>query len=72
MAIIDRFNELSNWVKAAIVTTEKLKARVTLMKKLILLATALRNMRNYNGVMEILSGLDSGPVYRMRHPFSLL
>jgi hypothetical protein len=62
----ERFNEVSHWVKAALLTTEKLKSRVKLFQKFILLADQLRVMKNYNGMMEIISGLDSGPIYRMR------
>lgn len=36
------------------------------MKRFIDLAVILKEMRNYNGAMEIFSGLDSNPVSRLR------
>lgn len=66
MALQTQFADLSNWVKTAILTTEKHKDRVLLIKRFIELATVLKEMRNYNGSMEILAGLDSAPVYRLR------
>ena len=60
------FNELSNWVVSALCTSEQLKERVYVFEKLLMVADHLRTVGNYNGLMAIVSGLDRGPVYRLK------
>jgi hypothetical protein len=43
---------------------EKPKDRVKFVTKLIMVADKLRQINNFNGLMEIVSGLNRGPVYR--------
>ena len=50
--------------------TERPKDRVRLVSKLISIASKLRAMNNFNGLMEILSGLNRGPVYRLKQTFT--
>lgn len=68
-ALVERFNSLSNWVKCAILTTEKLKSRINLIKKFILLGTEFKNLNNYFGVMTVMAGLESGAITRLRQTF---
>jgi len=47
-------------------TAEKLDKRVKVFRKFLEIAECLRKLGNFNGMMEILSGLDRGPVFRMK------
>eukprot|EP01126_Amoeba_proteus_P055987 TRINITY_DN6988_c0_g1_i1.p1 TRINITY_DN6988_c0_g1~~TRINITY_DN6988_c0_g1_i1.p1 ORF type:complete len:197 (+),score=36.79 TRINITY_DN6988_c0_g1_i1:549-1139(+) len=70
LAMIENFNYLSSWVATRICMTEKTRDRVQLVSKLIDIAQKLRQLNNFNGLMEILSGLNRGPVYRLRQTFA--
>ncbi|GAM23342.1 hypothetical protein SAMD00019534_065170 [Acytostelium subglobosum LB1] len=65
VAFIRRFNAVSVWVATEIVRTEKLKERVGVVKRFIIIAQKCREMGNFNGCMEILSGLQNSAVYRL-------
>eukprot|EP01102_Stenamoeba_stenopodia_P022109 TRINITY_DN9101_c0_g2_i1.p1 TRINITY_DN9101_c0_g2~~TRINITY_DN9101_c0_g2_i1.p1 ORF type:complete len:373 (+),score=71.87 TRINITY_DN9101_c0_g2_i1:125-1120(+) len=65
-SLISCFSELSNWVVAEIVGTDRLKQRVSVVKQFIRIAEKLRELNNFNGVMEILTGLQSPAVHRLR------
>ena len=66
LALIDHFNTVSNWVKVTLLTIVQRKERVKIMRKFIQLAYVLKQMRNYSGVIAILAGIDSGPIYRLK------
>eukprot|EP01125_Pyxidicula_operculata_P018240 TRINITY_DN6479_c0_g1_i1.p1 TRINITY_DN6479_c0_g1~~TRINITY_DN6479_c0_g1_i1.p1 ORF type:complete len:1105 (+),score=214.78 TRINITY_DN6479_c0_g1_i1:1899-5213(+) len=68
----DWFNYLSGWVASSICTCEKLKDRVKIMTKWIDIANRLKMMGNFNGLMAIISGINRGPVYRMKATQDLL
>eukprot|EP01133_Synstelium_polycarpum_P017494 gene17494-20872_t len=65
VAFIRRFNAVSIWVATEVVRAEKLKDRVTVVKRFILIAQKCRDMGNFNGCMEILSGLQNSSVFRL-------
>eukprot|EP01125_Pyxidicula_operculata_P016700 TRINITY_DN577_c0_g1_i3.p1 TRINITY_DN577_c0_g1~~TRINITY_DN577_c0_g1_i3.p1 ORF type:complete len:1211 (-),score=280.78 TRINITY_DN577_c0_g1_i3:2634-6266(-) len=65
LQLSERFNYVSGWVATTLCTTEKLRDRVKILLRLIEIATRLRAMGNFNGVMEIVSGINRGPVFRM-------
>jgi len=72
LAMIERFNYVSGWVATTICNTEKTKDRVKIMRKFINIAKDLHSIGNFNGVMEIISGLNRGPVYRLKGTTSVL
>ncbi|EGG23398.1 leucine-rich repeat-containing protein [Cavenderia fasciculata] len=65
MAFIRRFNAVSIWVATEVVRAEKIKERVSIVKRFILVAQKCREIGNFNGCMEILSGLQQTSVYRL-------
>ncbi len=56
---IEHFNAVNKWVMSEIVGQIQLKQRQTALNKFIALARALRDLNNFNGLMEVLSGLRS-------------
>ena len=64
LALIERFNYVSSWVATRVCMAERTKERTKLVCKLIMVAEKLRQLNNFNGLMEIVSGLNRGPVYR--------
>lgn len=65
-ALIAHFNKISFWVATEIVTTDLPKEQVKRISKFIKFASYLKEAGNLNGVMEIISGLNSLPVQRLR------
>ena len=64
--MIAQFNRVSSWVVTQICTTITLEERVRKLEKLISLCDELFQLQNYNGTMEILSGLNNSAVRRMK------
>jgi len=70
LAMIERFNYVSGWVATTIIFCENPKQRVKITQKFVDIAHKLYLMNNFNGLMAILSGLNRGPVYRLRQTFA--
>ena len=75
--MIDRFNKVSNWVKTYVVFRREYQARVEVIERFIKVAEKCMEINNFNAMTEIISGLNSIPVNRLRqtwavrHPFPL-
>jgi len=70
--IILHFNKISDWVSSEIVREPDDEKRSFLLKQYIFLAKVLLEGNNLNGVMEILSGLNSGPVRKLQFTWNNL
>ncbi len=63
--MINRFNEVSYWVATEILTKNK-KTQVKVIKKFIKIAYLCLHFGNFNSMMEILSGLNSNSISRLK------
>jgi hypothetical protein len=72
LLLTKQFNKAATWVATTILQTEALKERVKVVTKFIQLAEELRLLANFNGVMEILSGLGSASVHRLKQTWEAL
>jgi hypothetical protein len=70
LSMIAQFNYISSWVATTLCTTEDPRKRLALLKKFLLVAKFLKKMGNLNAVMEILSGINRGPVFRLERTFA--
>eukprot|EP01132_Coremiostelium_polycephalum_P001190 gene1190-1503_t len=70
--IIKRSNIIPLWVATEIVQEERLTKRANIIKKFISIADHCRNLNNFNAVMEILSGLNLTPVFRLKKTWETL
>jgi len=68
--LLRRFNEVSSWIASEIVSARQLQTRVNLVLKLIKLIKKLAILNNYNGVMQILTALQSPPVFRLKETWA--
>lgn len=66
LLMIERFNYVSGWIATMVCQQENVKKRSKFIHRFIEVADRLRNMNNLNGVMEIISGLNRGPVFRLK------
>eukprot|EP01114_Cavostelium_apophysatum_P017288 TRINITY_DN5102_c0_g1_i2.p1 TRINITY_DN5102_c0_g1~~TRINITY_DN5102_c0_g1_i2.p1 ORF type:complete len:975 (+),score=296.16 TRINITY_DN5102_c0_g1_i2:77-3001(+) len=71
-AFINRFNTFSNWVQSEILSVPELMSRAGLMTRFIEIAQKCFELNNYNGTMEILSALNSSPVFRLQKTWEAL
>jgi len=71
IASIERFNLVSGFVKRTICTCEDKRKRIMLVKKFIDVAEKCRSCGNYNGVLQVLSAIKSGPIFRLKASFDL-
>ena len=67
LGMIDYFNKVSSWVVSEIVRGETQKARVDAFIFFIKIANKLKELNNFNGCMEILSGLGDASVFRLKN-----
>eukprot|EP01088_Endostelium_zonatum_P020160 TRINITY_DN728_c1_g2_i1.p1 TRINITY_DN728_c1_g2~~TRINITY_DN728_c1_g2_i1.p1 ORF type:complete len:1443 (-),score=436.88 TRINITY_DN728_c1_g2_i1:116-4444(-) len=70
MAMIGRFNQVSRWVATEVVKEKILKQRTAVLDFFINVAIGCRELKNYNGMMEIVSGLQSSSVYRLNQTWA--
>ncbi|KNC46670.1 uncharacterized protein AMSG_03106 [Thecamonas trahens ATCC 50062] len=71
-ASFDHFNKVGLFVQAAIVYAPTAKARLARLRKFIELLSFFIEEHNYNGVMEVLGGLSSVAVARLKRLWSKL
>ena len=64
--MISRFNNVSFWVLYNILKIKDIEKRVQIIEKTINLADILYEMKNYNTLMEIISGLNQHAVQRLK------
>ncbi|KAL0268122.1 UNVERIFIED_CONTAM: hypothetical protein PYX00_010190 [Menopon gallinae] len=60
-----RFNEVQYWVATEILLTQSLGKRVTLLRKLIKLASYCKEYQNFNAFLAIMMGLSNQAVSRL-------
>ena len=72
VTLTKNFNRAAGWVATMIQRATVQKERVKIMSKMIDLADELRNLGNFSGLMEVLSGLGSASVYRLKSTWELL
>jgi hypothetical protein len=68
--LVERFNAVSYWVATEIVMQTDVKTRVQVLKKFIGVAERMRTIGNFNGVMEIIGGLNQLAVQRLKETWA--
>eukprot|EP00029_Vermamoeba_vermiformis_P007603 TRINITY_DN3333_c0_g1_i1.p1 TRINITY_DN3333_c0_g1~~TRINITY_DN3333_c0_g1_i1.p1 ORF type:complete len:437 (-),score=133.71 TRINITY_DN3333_c0_g1_i1:30-1340(-) len=64
-AVVTFVNKVSSWVATELISAQSVKARQTLIKKFILIAQYCLKYKNYNGLLEIVGGLNNPSVKRL-------
>jgi methionine synthase II (cobalamin-independent) len=60
-------NHVTRWTVSEIVSVkDNVKSRAVIVERFIMLAQHLEKMNNFNGVKEILAGLQSSSVHRLK------
>lgn len=72
LAMIRRFNRVSAFVTTTIVKCDSLKERAKKVERFVTIAMHLRELHNYNSVQEILAGLTTSPVHRLKKTWATM
>ncbi|KAJ6253035.1 ras guanine nucleotide exchange factor i-related [Anaeramoeba flamelloides] len=72
LGLIERFNNLSNYLIHLILEKERVKQRVKAIQKIINIAEALYNLNNFNSLNSVLSALASSAIHRLSFTFNEL
>eukprot|EP01096_Ripella_sp_DP13-Kostka_P006829 TRINITY_DN2466_c0_g1_i8.p1 TRINITY_DN2466_c0_g1~~TRINITY_DN2466_c0_g1_i8.p1 ORF type:complete len:953 (-),score=400.95 TRINITY_DN2466_c0_g1_i8:17-2875(-) len=72
IAMINRFNQVSEWVATEILLADSPRTRLAILKNFIDIAEKLLELNNFNGIMEIISGLQNSSIFRLRQLWSSL
>ncbi|KAH9814855.1 ras guanine nucleotide exchange factor domain-containing protein [Melampsora americana] len=71
-AMIDMSNALTRWVAETILSQPEQKKRANTIKHFILIAERCRNLNNFSTLMQIIAGLNSTPIYRLRRTWETI
>jgi len=72
ISLVQRSDRLSHFVASSILLQKRLKDRTKVLVKVIRVAKALAELRNYNGLMGIMMGLTLSSISRLKHTWSKL
>jgi len=65
-AMIERFNRGAVWVTYAVVSVPDLEERIKVLRRFVLIANELYELRNFHSLMMVITGLGSSSVSRLK------
>jgi son of sevenless len=70
--LIQKFNQMRNWIISSILSEKRVKKRAELWEYILRVIIHLYDIGDFNSLKFFISGIDSSPVYRLRHTRSLV
>ncbi|XP_043930223.1 son of sevenless homolog 2 [Protopterus annectens] len=72
LRMIRHTTNLTLWFEKCVVEAENFEERVAVFGRIIEILQVFQELNNFNGVLEIVSAVNSVPVYRLDHTFEAL
>uniref|UniRef100_A0A8C6WT67 Son of sevenless homolog 2 (Drosophila) n=1 Tax=Neogobius melanostomus TaxID=47308 RepID=A0A8C6WT67_9GOBI len=72
LRMIRHTTNLTLWFEKSIVEMMNLEERVAVMIRIIEILQVFQELNNFNGVLEVVSAINSVPVYRLDHTFEAI
>eukprot|EP01094_Clydonella_sp_ATCC50884_P025531 TRINITY_DN6747_c0_g1_i1.p1 TRINITY_DN6747_c0_g1~~TRINITY_DN6747_c0_g1_i1.p1 ORF type:complete len:651 (+),score=144.26 TRINITY_DN6747_c0_g1_i1:320-2272(+) len=72
LKMIRRFNHVCAWVAFEILGYQEVEKRALVLARFIIIGQEFLSLRNYNGVMTIVSALQQVPIYRLKKTWNIL
>jgi hypothetical protein len=69
---IQRSNQVGMWVATEILSVKDVKERAKVLKHFIKCAIKCERIRNFNTMLDIISGLNSNPIHRLTKTWELV
>lgn len=70
--LVDRFNKMSHWVTRSVCEEPVISKRADLIGNFIMLASALRDLNNFNACMAVLGGLNNVSIQRLKKSWKVV
>eukprot|EP01125_Pyxidicula_operculata_P002253 TRINITY_DN1215_c0_g1_i1.p1 TRINITY_DN1215_c0_g1~~TRINITY_DN1215_c0_g1_i1.p1 ORF type:complete len:1173 (-),score=256.14 TRINITY_DN1215_c0_g1_i1:206-3724(-) len=72
VALMSRANQISFWIASVLLLQQKVADRTKMLSKIINLARYLADLKNYNSLMGVLTGLNMASISRLKFTFNAL
>ncbi|EDO41248.1 predicted protein, partial [Nematostella vectensis] len=72
LKMIHHTNKITVWFEKSIVEMSNLEERVAVLTRIIDILTVFQELNNFNGILEVVSALNSAPIFRLQHTFAEL
>ncbi|KXJ14446.1 Son of sevenless-like 1 [Exaiptasia diaphana] len=72
LRMIQHTNNITIWLEKSILEMANLEERVAVLSRIIDILYVFQELNNFNGILEVVSALNSSPIYRLQHTFAEL
>ncbi|XP_031567931.1 son of sevenless homolog 1-like isoform X2 [Actinia tenebrosa] len=72
LKMIHHTNNITLWFEKSLCEMANLEERVAVLRRIIDILSVFQELNNFNGILEVVSALNSSPIYRLQHTFAEL